>query len=207
MRRSGKKIAKARDPVNPADTTCQADEVRQELETPKGLQRELSAISPIVTNNETIKMNGPTVEQLLTEIGLGAMPTSDASAPANAPAPADDPTPATRGDESVTPAVPATETVPVDPDALAIYTGRVYLMFDAKLKQEVLEAVWDVIEESAEVGAIIDIRLVSQEEGVQMTLDLRASRLDISVVRARLPGSEFAPIAVDRLRVTWLIPG
>ena len=68
-------------------------------------------------------------------------------------------------------------------------------MFDAKLKQEVLEAVWDAIEESAEVGAIIDIRLVSQEEGVQMTLDLRASQLDISVVRARLPGSEFAAIA------------
>ena len=68
-------------------------------------------------------------------------------------------------------------------------------LFDAKLKQEVLEAVWDAIEESAEVGAIIDIRLVSQEEGVQMTLDLRVSQLDISVVRARLPGSEFAAIA------------
>ena len=80
-------------------------------------------------------------------------------------------------------------------------------LFDAKLKQEVLEAVWDAIKESAEVEAIIDIRLVSREEGVQIALDLRASQLDISVVRAMLPGSEFTPIAVDRLRVTWLIPG
>ena len=153
------------------------------------------------------------MEQLLTEINLEAMTTSDESAPANdlapadEPAPVDGPAPATRGDESATPAVPAAETVPVDPDALAIYTVRVYLMFDANLKQEVLEAVWDVIEESAEVGAIMDTRLVSQEEGVQMTLDLRASQLDISAVRARLPGSEFAPIAEDRLRVTWLVPG
>ena len=137
-------IAKARKPANPVDTPCQAEEVRQELETLKGLQRELSAISPIVTNKETIKTKGPTVEQLSTGIGLGAMTTSDESAPANdlapadEPAPVDGPAPATRGDESAIPAVPATETVPVDLDALAIYTGRVYLMFDANLKQAVL---------------------------------------------------------------------
>ena len=194
-------IAKARKPASPADTPCPAEEVRQELETLKGLQRELSAISPIVMNNETIKTKGPTVEQLLTEIGLGTMSISDESGPA------DEPAPAPRDDESATPAVPATEGVPVDPDGSAVYSGRIYLMFDANLKQEVLEAVWDAIEESAEVGAIVDTRLVSQEEGVQMTLDLRASQLDISAVRARLPGSEFAPIAEDRLRVTWSVPG
>jgi hypothetical protein len=97
-----------------------------------------------VTNKETIKTKGPTVEQLSIGIGLGAMTTSDESAPANdlapadEPAPVDGPAPATRGDESAIPAVPATETVPVDLDALAIYTGRVYLMFDANLKQAVL---------------------------------------------------------------------
>jgi hypothetical protein len=173
-------IARARKSASPSSAPSPAEEVRQELETLQGLQRELSAISPIVTNpivtnKETIKIKGQTEEQLLADIVLGSTAPSDEPAPAS-------------------------------PDASAIYTGRVYLMFDANLTQAVLETVWDAIEESSEVGAIVDTRLVSQEEGVQMTLDLRASQLDIPAVRARLPGAEFSPLGEDRLRVSWPVP-
>ncbi len=227
-----KEIARARKPGSSSNLPSPAEEVLHELETLKGLQRELLAISPIVmnpiatdpiatdpigtdpigtdpmvtdpigtdpigtdpigtdpivTNKETIQKKGqaaePTFEPAVADIGLENM------------APSDEPA-----------LVSTTETAPVPPDAAAIYTGRVYLMFDANLTQDVLEAVWDAIEESSEVGAIVDTRLVSQEEGVQMTLDLRESQLDISAVRARLPGAELAPMGEDRLRVSWPVP-
>ena len=86
------------------------------------------------------------------------------------------------------------------------YTGRVYLMFDANLTQDVLAAVWDAIEESSKVGAIVDTRMISRDEGVQMTLDLGANHLDVGAVKERMPGSVFTAIAEDRLRVSWPSP-
>ena len=50
---------------------------------------------------------------------------------------------------------------------------------------------------------IVDTRLVSQDIGVQVTLDLDDSRLDLAAFLRRLPGAELTPIAEDRLQVAW----
>lgn len=54
---------------------------------------------------------------------------------------------------------------------------------------------------------IVDTRLVSQEVGVQVTLDLDNSRLDLAALLRRLPGAELTPIAEDRLQVAWSSAG
>lgn len=87
------------------------------------------------------------------------------------------------------------------------YTGRVYLMFDASLTREGLESVWDAVEEAAGSGVIVDTRLVSQDAGVQVTLDLDNSTLDVAAFRRRLSGAEITPLADDRLKVAWPAAG
>ena len=59
------------------------------------------------------------------------------------------------------------------------------------------------MEEAADAGVIVDTRLVSQDIGVQVTLDLDDSRLDLAAFLRRLPGAELTPIAEDRLQVAW----
>ena len=76
-------------------------------------------------------------------------------------------------------------------------------MFDASLAREDLELVWDAVEEAAGSGVIVDTRLVSQDEGVQVTLDLDETTLDVPAFLRRLRGAELAPIAEDRLKVAW----
>ena len=44
---------------------------------------------------------------------------------------------------------------------------------------------------------------MSQEEGVQVTLDLDGTTLDVAAFLRRLRGAEMAPIAEDRLKVAW----
>ena len=98
---------------------------------------------------------------------------------------------------------PAVQPVVFGSGLAKTYTGRVYLMFDASLNREGLQSVWDAVEEAAGPGVIVDTRLVSQEEGVQVTLDLEKSDLDVVVLLRRLPGAEMVPIAKDRLNVAW----
>ena len=117
--------------------------------------------------------------------------------------------------QAVTPAVPEPElalepeqSAPVASSAPApalakSYSGRVYMMFDASVNQETLAFVWDAVEEAAGRGVIVDTRLVSQEEGVQLTLDLADAPLDIEAFLQRLPGAELSPLAEDRIKVVW----
>ncbi len=81
------------------------------------------------------------------------------------------------------------------------YTGRVYLMFDASLTQQGLESVWEAIEEAAKTGVIVDTRMLSRDDGVQLTLDLDETRLDVTALLQRLPGAKLMPLADDRLKV------
>jgi len=90
-----------------------------------------------------------------------------------------------------------------DPGLARTYGGRIYLMFDSSLTQEGLESVWDAVEEAANTGVIVDTRLVSRDAGVQVTLDLDESRLNIAAFLQRLPGAELEPISQDRLKVAW----
>ena len=76
-------------------------------------------------------------------------------------------------------------------------------MFDASLTREGLELVWDAVEEAAGSGVIVDTRLVSQDNGVQVTLDLDKTTLDVAAFLRRLTGAELAPIAEDRLKAAW----
>ena len=87
------------------------------------------------------------------------------------------------------------------------YTGRIYLMFNASLTREGLESVWDAVEEGAGSGVIVDTRLVSQDDGVQVTLDLDNGNLDVAAFLRRLPGAEITPQAKDRRKVAWPATG
>lgn len=105
-----------------------------------------------------------------------------------------DPGPARLEDTPVTGAAPAL------PQS---YTGRFFLMFPATFGQESLESVWEFLEEVAGMGTIADMRLVSQDVGVQFTMALGAKELKLDELRRRIPNAEFVPLAPDRLRVNW----
>jgi len=83
------------------------------------------------------------------------------------------------------------------------YTGRFFLMFPASLSQDSLESVWDFLEEVAGPGTIADMRLVSQDAGVQFTMELGAREMRLDDLRRRIPNAELVPLAADRLRVNW----
>ncbi len=83
------------------------------------------------------------------------------------------------------------------------YSGRIYLMFPSSLGQEEQESVWDVLEEVAGSGAIVDRRLVSREAGIQFTLELRNRVLSVEDLRKRLPGAGLEALEEDRLKVDW----
>ena len=76
-------------------------------------------------------------------------------------------------------------------------------MFPASLSQDSLESVWDFLEEAAGPGAITDMLLISQDAGVQFTLELGADVLGLDEMRRRAPRSEFVPLGADRLMVNW----
>ena len=83
------------------------------------------------------------------------------------------------------------------------YSGLLFLMFPASLDQNQLETVWEVLDDIAGSGAIVDNRLVSQAEGIQFTLELRDKVLTMDVLRNRMPGAGLVAIAEDRVKVDW----
>ena len=83
------------------------------------------------------------------------------------------------------------------------YTGRFFLMFPASLSQDSLESVWEFLEDVAGLGTIADMRLVSQDAGVQFTMALGAKELKLDELRRRIPNAELVALAPDRLRVNW----
>ena len=85
----------------------------------------------------------------------------------------------------------------------AVYTGRLYLMFPSTINQDGLEAVWEVLEEVAGMGAIVDTQLISREAGIQFTLDLGNRQLVLEELRKRLPSSGMTELGADRLKVDW----
>ena len=63
--------------------------------------------------------------------------------------------------------------------------------------------VWEFLGEVAGIGTIADMRLVSQDAGVQFTMALGAKELMIDELRRRIPNAELVPLGPDRLRVNW----
>ena len=76
-------------------------------------------------------------------------------------------------------------------------------MFPASLSQDSLESAWDFLEEVAGPGTIADMRLVSQDAGVQFTMELGAGEMRLDDLRRRIPNAELVPLAADKLRVIW----
>ena len=92
------------------------------------------------------------------------------------------------------------------PQALSVpesYSGRVYLMFPASLDQNQVGSVWEVLDEVAGSGAIVDSRLVSREDGVQFTLDLGNRVLLVDSLKRKMPGVGLTALTADRLKVDW----
>jgi len=96
----------------------------------------------------------------------------------------------------------ATATEPMKPLPES-YSGRVYLMFSAALDQDALGTVWEALDEVAGSGAIVDNRLVSEEAGIQFTLELGNKVLSVDRLRNRMAGAAFVALAEDRLKVDW----
>ena len=76
-------------------------------------------------------------------------------------------------------------------------------MFPSSLSQGRLESVWEVLDQVAGGGAIADTRLISQETGIQFTLELGSHEIDVEELRMRLPGAQIAALEEDRLWVDW----
>lgn len=85
----------------------------------------------------------------------------------------------------------------------AVYTGRLYLMFPSAISQDGLESVWEVLEEVAGMGAIVDTQLISREAGIQFTVDLGNRQLVVDELRKRMPGSGMTELGADRLKIDW----
>jgi hypothetical protein len=131
----------------------------------------------------------------LTRLGASAATASGEDLPPQAP-------PVTS--DQPRPAVPVATPPPVFAVSLPeSYTGRLFLMFPATLSQDSLESVWDFLEEVAGPGSISDMRLVSQDAGVQFTMELWSKMLGMDELRRRIPDAELVPLAADRLRINW----
>ena len=76
-------------------------------------------------------------------------------------------------------------------------------MFPATLDQDALGTVWEALDEVAGSGAIVDNRLVSDEAGIQFTLELGNKVLSMDRLRSRMAGAAFVALAEDRLKVNW----
>jgi hypothetical protein len=83
------------------------------------------------------------------------------------------------------------------------YSGRLYLMFPSSLDQNDLENVWEVLDEVAGSGAIVDNQMVSREAGIQFTLELKDKVLSMEQLRKRMPGAGLIALEKDRLKVDW----
>jgi hypothetical protein len=76
-------------------------------------------------------------------------------------------------------------------------------MFPSSVSQDGLESVWEVLEEVAGMGAIVDTQLISREAGIQFTVDLGNRQLVVEELRKRMPGAGMTEVAADRLKVDW----
>jgi len=174
------------------------------------LQRELAAMRPLLASSEPVPAPDPATP--VTPVAEGpATPVIDAEpvSPSAAPEPVPPVPEAGRREESAavdetpTAAQPATSDQPPGSEPAATYTGRLYLMFPSSLSQGRLESVWEVLDQVVGGGAIADTRLISQETGIQFTLDLGSHEIDVDELRMRLPGAQIVALEEDRLWVDW----
>ena len=195
------------------------------------LQRELEAMRPLLASTEPAPASVTPVAEEPAPPAIDATPTPPpAPAAPEAPPPriidaepvrppaAREPVPtvpeAGHPEESAamdeTPAAtqsPTSDQAPGDQppgsEPAPTYTGRLYLMFPSSLSQGRLESVWEVLEQVAGGGAIADTRLISQEAGIQFTLDLGSHEIEVEELRMRLPGARISALEEDRLWVDW----
>ena len=83
------------------------------------------------------------------------------------------------------------------------YSGRLYLMFPSSLSQDEVGSIWEILDELAGSGSIVDNRLVSMEAGIQFTLSLGSKTFSVEQLLKQMPGAELAALEEDRLRVDW----
>jgi hypothetical protein len=76
-------------------------------------------------------------------------------------------------------------------------------MFPSSISQDGLESVWDVLEEVAGMGAIVDTQLISREAGIQFTVDLGTRQLVVEEMRKRMPGAGLTELGAGKLKVDW----
>ena len=192
------------------------------------LQRELAAMRPLLASTEPVpatEPGAPVAENPATPvIDAVPVPPSALRAPEAPPpriidaepvrppaAPEPAPPVPTAGhpeepaaiDETPEAAQPARVDKPSGSEPAATYTGRLYLMFPSSLSQGRLESVWEVLDQVAGSGGIADTRLISQESGIQFTLDLGSDEIDVEELRMRLPGAQIVALEEDRLLVDW----
>ena len=76
-------------------------------------------------------------------------------------------------------------------------------MFPSSLIQDRLESVWEDLDQVDGGRNITDTRLVSLEAGMQFTLDLGSSVLNIDALQSRFSEATIVASEADRLRIEW----
>ncbi len=82
------------------------------------------------------------------------------------------------------------------------YSGRLFVRFRASLEPEEIESVWEILEEMVP-GGIVENRLISNEAGIQFTLNLGSKVFDAEKLQMRMPGAKLTALEADRLKVDW----
>lgn len=138
-------------------------------------------------------------EELQREMA-GMQPTPVAAEPAAASIPeaSDDPP----SDGSPLVEADAVPSIPLPEE----YSGKIYLMFPSTLDQDQVGSIWEALDDLAGSGAIVDSRLVSQDEGVQFTLELGSKALTMDALKKKMPGADLTALEADRLKVNWPKP-
>ncbi len=182
--------ASASSPVpSPQELMSAAEQLRKEFE--------VSGSAPSETPGQTVIQgaNGEVIE-------AGAGPEAAPDVPLSAAEELQREMASMRPDSTDSEPADETPSVPL-PES---YSGKVYLMFPATLDQDQVGSIWEALDDLAGSGAIVDSRLVSQEEGVQFTLELGTKTLTLEALKKKMPGADMTALKEDRLKVNWPKP-
>ncbi len=159
------------------------------LSAAEELQREMASMRP--TTIDAVPAN---------TAPANTTPANTADAiPVNAPSEPPAASTPSSTDDALSPGSEAEPSMPL-PES---YSGKVYLMFPSTLDQDQVGSVWEVLDDIAGSGAIVDSRLVSREDGVQFTLELGSKTLTLEAIKKKMPGAEMTALKEDRLKINW----
>ena len=84
-----------------------------------------------------------------------------------------------------------------------IWSGRFHLVFTPCPGAEQLAGFWEVLDEVAGIGKVVDARPVSAGAEFEFILDLGNGIMELEELNRRIPHSQMTALGEDRLNVRW----